>query len=234
MNIKKIFSIFLLTLISLWGQFANAGIIVGGTRVIYDGGQREVALSVTNPDKIPYLIQAWTDAAGALGENTEAPKPPFLVTPPLFRLDSGNENMLRIIRTGGNLPEDRESIYWMNVKSIPASTKSNKNVLQISVKTRIKLIYRPAGLEAPTSEDYKKLAFHRVGNQIQVKNPTPYYITFFSLKVGNTPLDTSNVMVPPQGSATYQLKTDVSANQVTWDIINDFGGNSIPETSPLQ
>ncbi|WP_312983062.1 molecular chaperone [Atlantibacter sp.] len=234
MNIKKMFSIFLLTLTSLWGQFANAGIIVGGTRVIFDGGQREVSLSVTNPDKIPYLIQAWTDAAGALGENKEAPKPPFLVTPPLFRLDSGNENMLRIIRTGGSLPEDRESIYWMNVKSIPASAKGKKNVLQISVKTRIKLIYRPEGLEPPTSEDYKKLSFHRVGNEIQVNNPTPYYITFFSLKAGNTQLDTSNVMVPPHGNSTYQLSTAVSATQVTWNIINDFGGNSNPEISPLQ
>lgn len=68
-----------------------------------------------------------------------------MVTPPLFRLGAGQENNLRILRTGGNLPEDRESLYWMNIKSIPSTTEKqdNVNTLQIAVKTRIKLIYRP-------------------------------------------------------------------------------------------
>ncbi|MDI8993129.1 fimbria/pilus periplasmic chaperone, partial [Salmonella enterica subsp. enterica serovar Anatum] len=40
---------------------------------------------------------------------------PFMVTPPLFRLNGGQKNVLRIIRTGGNLPEDRESLYWLDI-----------------------------------------------------------------------------------------------------------------------
>ncbi|ENY2728015.1 fimbria/pilus periplasmic chaperone [Salmonella enterica] len=42
-----------------------------------------------------------------------------MVILPRFRLGSGQENTLRIIRTGGNQPEDRESFYWMNIESIP-------------------------------------------------------------------------------------------------------------------
>lgn len=234
MNIIKMSRIFLLITVNLWGGLVHAGVIVGGTRVVYEGGQREVFLSVKNPDKTPYLIQAWTDAAGEKGENTKAPKPPFLVTPPLFRLDTGKENMLRIIRTGGSLPADRESIFWMNVKSIPAIVKSEKNALQISVKTRIKLFYRPETLSAPAIEDYKQMSFRRVGKYVQVSNPTPYYITFFSMKAGGVPVETSNVMVPPKGDVKYLIPGNPNNNQVTWKIINDFGGSSVPEVSLLQ
>lgn len=215
-------------------NLAQAGVVVGGTRVVYDAGKREMSLSVKNPDKIPYLIQSWTDADGPTGENTGSPKPPFVVTPPLFRLDPGNENLLRIIRTGGSLPEDRETVYWMNVKSIPASSSSDRNVLQISVKTRIKMFYRPSGLSNRPEESYKTVSFRRQGNKLQVTNPSPYYISFFSLKVGNLPITTTNVMVPPKGSATYPMPSTASGSQVSWQAINDFGGSSVVMNSQLQ
>ncbi|WP_410529537.1 molecular chaperone [Serratia sp. AXJ-M] len=234
MNKKQMIFRWLCGAIFLWGGVTQAGIIVGGTRVVYDGGKREASLSVNNPDKHPYLIQAWSDADGATGEKKGGDKPPFVVTPPLFRLDPGSENMVRIIRTGGVLPEDRESVYWMNVKSIPASAKSDRNVLQISVKTRIKLFYRPAGIKAPTDEDYRQLTFRRAGNQLQVTNPTPYYITFYSLRMGSVPVTTTNVMVPPRGTATYPLPAAARAGQVSWQAINDFGGNNKTVTITLQ
>ncbi|MEX0398736.1 molecular chaperone, partial [Providencia rettgeri] len=54
---KSIIYIFisLLTLINT----ANAGVKIGGTRVIYNEGNKDVSISVENPDKIPYLIQSW-------------------------------------------------------------------------------------------------------------------------------------------------------------------------------
>ena len=234
MRASQISRVLLLAAACLWGGAAQAGVVVGGTRVVYDGAKRETSLSVKNPDKVSYLIQAWADADGPTGENKGSPKPPFVVTPPLFRLDAGNENMIRIIRTGGSLPEDRETAYWMNVKSIPASARSDKNVLQISVKTRIKLFYRPADIKAPTDDDYKKVTFRRAGGQIEVTNPTPYYLSFYSLKMGSAPVNTTNVMVPPKGTANYPVPSAASGGQVTWQVINDFGGNSKAITSALQ
>lgn len=139
---------------------AQAGVIIGGTRIIYNGDKKETSISVKNPYKSSYLIQSWSDA----GEKS-SDKSPFMVTPPLFRLDAGQENNLRIIRTGGNLPEDRESLYWMNIKSIPSTTEKqdNVNTLQIAVKTRIKLIYRPQSLagqrQSPDREQPHRLLY---------------------------------------------------------------------------
>ncbi len=218
----------------VWSGVAQAGVTVGGTRVVYDGGKREATLSVRNGDKIPFLIQAWTDDDGPDGENKGGAKPPFIVTPPLFRLDPNAENLMRIIRTGGNLPEDRESIFWMNVKSIPSAPDSAKNVLQIAVKTRIKLFYRPVGLKAPTDDTYKQLSFQRQGDQLQVTNPTPYYLSFNTLTVGNATVDATRLMAPPKGTTSAKLPSGANGGQVSWTIINDFGGKSPAQTAPLR
>lgn len=198
---------------------AYAGVVVGGTRVIYDGGKKESSLSVNNPDNVSYLIQSWIEA----GENG-AEKAPFMVTPPLFRLDGSKSNVLRIVRAGGNLPADRESLYWMNIKAIPSVEQdSSKNTLQIAVKTRIKFIYRPQGLTGVPEEITEKLVWKRNGNSLTVSNPTPFYMNFQEVKVGNKEV-ADTTYVAPQSTATFTLPSGVTAGTLTWKIISDFGG----------
>ena len=43
-------------LLSLMLSTAHAGVIIGGTRIIFDGAKKETSLSVNNPDGTPYLI----------------------------------------------------------------------------------------------------------------------------------------------------------------------------------
>ncbi|WBF46156.1 molecular chaperone [Serratia rubidaea] len=207
---------------------AWAGIVVGGTRVIYDSGKKEASISVKNPEKsMPYLIQSWVENEAT----ADAGKPPFLITPPLFRLDAGQENMLRIIRTGGQLPEDKESLFWLNIKSIPASEKTNNNQLLISVKTRIKLIYRPSGLQGNAAEAYQALTFRRQGNQLQVDNPTPYYVAFYNVKVGSLEIKEAGTVVP-YGSRSWAIPAGATG-AVSWRAINDYGGITPAATKSL-
>jgi P pilus assembly chaperone PapD len=44
------------------------------------------------------------------------------------------------------LPQDKESLFWLNIKAIPSASQVD-NTLQIAIKTRIKLIYRPATMK---------------------------------------------------------------------------------------
>ncbi|MBW7981908.1 fimbrial biogenesis chaperone [Enterobacillus tribolii] len=198
---------------------ASGGVVVGGTRLIYDGGKKESSLSVNNSDKLPYLIQSWAET-----QNGGAEKAPFIVTPPLFRLEAGQQNVLRIVRTGGNLPEDRESLYWLNIKSIPSApkTEDGANTLQIAVKTRIKLIYRPKGLKGSPGEVTSKLTWSQSGNKLTVTNPTPFYMNFREIKVGGREIKDAT-FVAPQGQATFNVPNGASG-QVTWKLINDYGG----------
>ncbi|MBJ8799269.1 molecular chaperone [Citrobacter freundii] len=113
-------------------------------------------------------------------------------------MDAKKESTLRIVKTGSQLPADRESVYWINVKAIPAvdsGAAKSQNILQIAIKTRVKLYYRPAGLEGSANDAYKQLTLQRAGNGINIKNPTPYYITLGSLKVNGRELH--GMMVPP-------------------------------------
>ncbi|AZD67414.1 P pilus assembly protein, chaperone PapD [Pseudomonas chlororaphis] len=205
-----------------------AGVVVGGTRVVYDGSKKEASISVMNPEKTtPYLIQSWIEDVSAGGTQ----KAPFIMTPPLFRLDAGQENVLRIIRTGGTFPENKESVFWVNIKSIPASEKSDANQLQISVKTRIKLFFRPAGLSGSASEAYKSLKFSRSGNQLQVNNPTPYHVSFYRVSVGKEEI-TDAGMVAPQSSLAWTIPAGATG-AASWQAINDFGGISADASAPL-
>ncbi|HCR3984980.1 TPA: fimbria/pilus periplasmic chaperone [Kluyvera ascorbata] len=206
-----------IVVVSLLSASVQAGVIVGGTRVIYNGEKKETSISVKNPDKSSFLIQSWSDA----GESS-ADKSPFMVTPPLFRLGGGQENTLRIIRTGGNLAEDRESLYWLNIKSIPATEKKdNVNTLQIAVKTRIKLIYRPQSLTQQPEDLTGKLSWQRSGNKLTVSNPTAYYMNFSTLKVGTSTVKDATY-VAPMSSASFSIPNGASGD-VSWTLINDFG-----------
>lgn len=212
------FSAFLMAGLLLSSAQALAGIVVGATRVIFNADKREAELTVENPTKsIPYLVQSWIDNFS----ESDTQKVPFTMTPPLFRLDSGQENILRIIPTSAALPQDRESVFMINVKSIPSSEESAKNQLQITVRTRIKLFWRPAALNnEDAAKAYESLTFSRQGSNVVVSNPTAYYVSFYSVNIGGKEIKDAG-MVAPRG--TLPLKTTASG-QVSWKAIDDFGG----------
>jgi P pilus assembly chaperone PapD len=204
-------------LLTAIGIQAQAGVIIGGTRVIYDGGKKESSINISNPDKTPFLVQSWVDS-----NEGDAVKSPFVITPPLFRLDSGQNNLLRIVKVNNSLPEDKESLYWLNIKSIPSSVR-RENTLQIAVKTRIKLIYRPQGLNITLEEAAKNLKWKRVGNLLQVTNSSPYYITFFNIKYNGSVVKDAK-MIAPKSSASYALPSAETNGVLNWQYINDYGG----------
>ncbi|EQC1553996.1 fimbrial biogenesis chaperone [Citrobacter amalonaticus] len=197
-------------------QFANASVSIGGTRLLYDGSKKEASLSVRNPDSNPYLIQSSLDN---LDDNAQ--KPPFVITPPLYRLDGNKENMMRVILTG-NLPQNKESMFWLRVKAIPSAPRE-KNTLQIAVATSIKLIYRPEALKGINVEkESSKLVWHFSGNHLEIKNPTPCYINFNEIKVSGKNL--ANVSyASPNSTTSFVLPSGVTNGNIQYSVISDFG-----------
>lgn len=197
-------------------QSANATVNIGGTRLVYAGEKKEVSLSIRNPDNNPYLIQTVIDN---LDNNPQ--KPPFIITPPLYRLDGGKENLMRVIQSG-NLPQDKESMYWLRVKAIPSAPRE-KNTLQIAVSTSIKLIYRPDSLKnIDVEKESEKLSWHISGNQLDINNPTPCFINFNEISVAGKKL--TNVSYASPGKTTsFTLPAGVNAGNIQFSVISDFG-----------
>lgn len=207
-----------------------ASVTLGGTRVILGEQDREASIPLKNVGHAPYVIQAWIDA----GEGKT--KTPFVVTPPLSRLDPGMENILRIMRISNNLPTDRESVLWLNVKEIPEKAKED-NVLQIAMRTRIKLFYRPSALEGKPTESRHQLKWAVLPSKnnhdsvLKIENPTPYHVTFTSLKINQGQQEINADMVPPKGESVYSLNaTSLQKSvDVRFTTLNDYGGETPEE-----
>ncbi len=207
---------------------AHAGITIGGTRVVYPENKKESSIGISNPDNLDYLVQSWVET-----EDNAREKAPFLITPPLFRLDGKQDNVLRIIRTGGNLPADRESLFWLNIKSIPSSKRNEiSNTLQIAIKTRIKLIYRPASINGKPEDVAAQLSWHMQGNQLIVNNPTPFYMNFQEIKLDGKKVD-KVTYAAPDGETRFATAGNNTARSVSWKIINDYGGISPSYTAKI-
>ncbi|EOW6515951.1 molecular chaperone [Cronobacter dublinensis] len=202
------------------------GIVVGGTRVIYEGSKKEASLGVKNNSATsPFLLQSWVDTGDGKMRG------PFMVTPPLFRIEPNEDHELRIAKTG-NLPEDRESLFYVNIRAIPPSSPDAVNTLKLVVKTRIKLFYRPQALLMDAATAYKQLAYHLADGQLVVENPTPFYMVFDNLTVGKTRILSAD-MLAPFASQRFALPATETGRGVSWRVINDYGGVTKPEARNL-
>ncbi|CCJ91975.1 molecular chaperone [Cronobacter turicensis] len=218
-------NIFLL-LILLVNNATAGGIVVGGTRVIYEGNKKEAALSIKNNSAAsPFLLQSWVDNGDGKTRG------PFMVTPPLFRIEPEEDHELRIAKTG-SLPEDRESLFYLNIRAIPPSSPEAVNTLKLVVKTRIKLFYRPQALVVDAQTAYQQLKFHLAGGHLLAENPTPFYMVFDSLKIGATRIQSAD-MLAPFASQRFALPATETGRVVSWRVINDYGGVTKPETRSL-
>lgn len=205
----------------------GGGILVGRTRVIYDADKKEASLPLSNKSESkPFLIQSWIDNGDGKTRG------PFVITPPLFRLNASDENALRISYIGGELPQDKESIFYINVRAIPSTPKNDSNELRLVIKTRIKLFYRPEKLQGKAYDAYKLLTFKRANSQLLITNPSPYYVVFSYLTVGNTLLKDTD-MIAPGSQISVKLPENNTGNVIEWSAINDYGGDSAPEKRNL-
>ncbi len=215
---------------------AYAGITINGTRVVYPADQREVSLSMVNDGKEARLVQAWVDGGDA-SERAESSKAPFLITPPMSRVDPGKGQTLRIMFTGAkDLPQDRETVYWLNVLEIPPKPKAGsdaaENYLQLAVRSRLKLFYRPKGLQGSPDTAPDQVIWHVVsagkGYTAECTNDTPFNVSFSDLTFKGSPQQQSvskGGMCPAKGKATFPVAGNPDASsKLVVTVINDYGG----------
>ena len=211
-----------------------ANIVVNATRVIYPQNEKEVTVKITNNDRSPVLVQNWIDT-GDVNAAPETIRSPFMLTPPMNRIDPGKGQTLRISYTGGNEPRDRETLFFLNVLEIPPLKKdaTNPNRVQVAFRTRIKMFYRPDGLkpDAKTAAESIKWVAH--DGKLQAVNDSPYYVTLVQVRVHNDKALAD--MVAPHGTLDVSFKSGkVAASpgaKISYDYINDWGAVKSAETS---
>ncbi|AFK61990.1 putative fimbrial chaperone protein [Advenella kashmirensis WT001] len=223
--------VFFLMVPLLWMAQSNASVVITGTRVIYPLSSTSVTVRLLNDGSQPSLVQAWADD-GAGNTTPNESKAPFLVTPPVFRMEPQAGQTLRLALTDAGLPKDRESVFWLNVLDIPPKPSENTgNYLQMAVRTRIKIFARPEDLGQTVSEAAGKLKWTTSSRgELVIHNPGPYYFSLNGIstspKTATTPTQIS-AMVPPFSSTNLRIRVSLLADAML-DItyINDYGGTT--------
>ncbi|HFK8543957.1 TPA: molecular chaperone [Proteus mirabilis] len=227
MNILKTIS--LLFCYFIFSAYSYAGLSLSQSRIIFSEGDKSQSVQINNDTDNLYLSQnmVTADLDGKKNEH-------FIVLPPLKRLDPQSSVSIKILpRSLNQLPSDRESLFFFTAYLIPETKNDQKNnnvdlSLKINMVTKIiiKGFYRPKNLTTTSLDsNAKKIIFKKVGNNVQIDNPTPYYFTISNLKFDGKSYQSANApMVAPFSSV--DLAINKSIKQASWQYINDFGGLS--------
>ncbi|HAU8266430.1 TPA: fimbria/pilus periplasmic chaperone [Kluyvera intermedia] len=224
-------SVWILSILLL-ANYAHAGIQLASTRVIYPVGKREVTLAVTSKDPAPRLIQSWIE-----NDDADAPSAnvPFIITPPIFRLNPDKGQTLRIIYTGGAVPQDRESVFWLNVLEIPPKpTGKNTGHIQLTVRSRLKLFYRPAGLKGSPKAAVAQLRWRLVREgqdyTLECENPSAFTVSFNHVGLTKTVKsedERQSGMCPARGHQRFAVQAtpvQLAGGRLFFTTIDDYGG----------
>lgn len=201
---------------------AMAAFILNGTRFIYEEGKKNISLEVTNNAQDTYGGQIWIDNISQNKSDV------FMVpSPPVFKVDAGKKQIIRLMNVNPALPADRESMFRINAQELPPKPKQTEgSVLAIAMNTQVKLIYRPKALTEGRKDAEKKLTTLNKGTT-WLKNPTPYYFAVTGLKVNG-----KTVTIPKDNAAGLAMlapfsEADTGLNaggKLTVQAINDWGG----------
>ncbi|MGX5028958.1 fimbrial biogenesis chaperone [Enterobacter asburiae] len=205
---------------------STASVILKGNRIIYSAAAKEKVVEFMNDGDTPMLVQVWMDVNNP-HSTPETADAPFIATPQIFRMNTNAGQALRLKYTGQPLPDDRESLFWLNYLQFPAikAADTERNRLSLVVKSRLKIFYRPAGLKGEANQAPAALRLIRQGRSLSLTNPTPWHINVRNavLKRGDKTIDIGEpITLPPFGSTRWPLP-ETQATSMTLYAINDYG-----------
>lgn len=224
----------------LHNSIIYAGFAISSNRVIYNESVRESSLILANINEYPVVVQTWVDNGVGYPDQSTAP---FIVLPAIFKMNSKGIQTIRIIHNGNTMPQDRESVFWLNLYEIPGKTEQqvtrseeSRARLDLAMNTQLKVFYRPKSLKTMDVDQISaKIKFsikEMNGHKILVcDNPTPYYLSFINiiLKQEDKSYKVQNqvdLMVAPFKEKRYEIDKDpslLSLYQVDYTLIDDQG-----------
>lgn len=209
-----------------------ASVVITGTRIIYSESIKEKTVQLTNNDNYPNIMHVWmdTDSGHLATKNSEIP---FIITPPIFRMEPKSGQQLRLHFTGDSLPKDRESMFYLNVSQTPSLDEKHytMNKLVFIFNTRIKVFFRPRNLVGNLNKLANELIFIPSQNKISIQNPTGYYavIRFIELLSKSKPVKIANsLLIAPKSSVDCALPMPIdnkAEQRLELTLVNDHGAD---------
>lgn len=199
-----------------WG-----GIYIYGTRVIYPAQKKEITVQLMNEGSRSSLVQSWIDD-GDTSLPPEKIQVPFVMTPPVARVSGGSGQQLKIKQLANTLPQDRESLFFLNVLDIPPNSAESEgqNIIKFAMQNRIKFIYRPQGITGVDKNSFSRLHIRYTSGGINIKNNSANWITIPEI-TANTKINKETLLLAPWSDKTVTTAATVNHYNVT--LIDDYG-----------
>lgn len=202
------------------------------TRLVVAAAAGEGSIVIVNDADRPALVQVWIDD-GRADVAPEAMDTPLQVLQPLVRLAPNGSQPIRIrVAAAARLPADRESLYWLNVMEIPPAraatagdlqaTAATQDVLEMVVRSRLKVIHRPSGLAGSPAAAAAGLVWRAAaqGNGIAVYNPSPWLVNLAHAQVGGGhQLALGDGSIPPLSHRVFQSEKGEGDNATAGAVV---------------
>lgn len=216
-SFKRTFLAFIFTTATV-SQMVFAGTGLEATRIIYSEKDRSQSIVTFNTDKkTSFLAQSWIE--NEQGEISAD----FIATPPILKLRPEQKNTIQLTKNVV-LKSDQESLYWLNVKFVPPVNSDDENILKFSMTHRIKLIYRPESLsKLPLEQEAEKLTWDVKNNQLQLNNPTGFYINLAKVEVNGEEIKAMSYIAPYSQNKISLSSGTKAHSKIEISYINDYG-----------
>lgn len=224
---------------------ATAGVVITGTRLIYPASEREITVKLDNSGTTPSLVQAWVDSGDVTSSPTQSTAP-FVLSPPVFRIDPSKGQSMRLMFSGTKLPQERESVFWLNVLEIPpkGQVSADANILQMAFRSRIKIFYRPENLVGTPAQAIEQVQWKLVPAAapgtfaLQARNPSVFHVSLVQLVLidGSRREPSEDGMIGPGETKLFAvsgLKALPASASIEFNAINDYGA-LVPIKKQLQ
>nr|WP_248803268.1 molecular chaperone [Pseudomonas sp. MWU13-2100] len=209
----------------------QAAVSLSDTRLVFDGRFREVSIEARNRGAQEVLLQAW------LSDANEGAEPsanlPFVLTPPLSRLAPAGRQVLRLMYEGLGMPTGRESLLHLYVLEIPR-TRPGDGVLNIAIRQRINVLFRPPGLPGDPAATPQRLNWTLVRDdsgvhRLRVENPTVFHAALLNIQIEESPrpgppLRQGNDLLVPPGERRELILARAPAQHLQFKALTDYGG----------
>jgi P pilus assembly protein, chaperone PapD len=211
---------------SLWllAFSLHAAVNINATRVVFNNGETQRVVSLVNDGDYPVVVQNWVDDGDPQKGPSQA-NAPFVVVPPVLKIQPGEKRELRIMTSGKGLATDRESLYWLNIYQIPPELKSAQpgEKVRLALRNQLKVLWRPKNVGVLTEKSINLLSFRYEDGTIHAINESAWNITLADVSFGD--YSSSGIVVPPHSrsmifNSAPPVKQD---NKINFTVINDEG-----------
>lgn len=212
MNVMMYLKVTLITLF-LFSGVSQAAVVMNASRIIMEGVS-EKTVTFNNTSENPYIVQIESD-------NNQ--RPDFIAMPPLFKIKEKGGQTVKIKLSSSTLPQDKESLFYMTFTQIPGVKKNEdgSNRLNIVIRSRLKVIYRPKSVNAFTANGENKISYRVQSGKLVISNNSPNVLSIRDISNGKHVLAKKITLLPGDNYSTpadFRISGPLRAV-----IINDYG-----------